>query len=206
MRRSYLLVAVALFAAWFLKLPGSVGGGAIGIPVPQLGVAVGGAQGTPKGRAFGGGDPAAAALLAAELWAGRTRQRCQHLRPWIPWVLHDNEQALCPRLSADDDGSKAVCAWPSRLPPGTARQRGGFVQVVRTYRRMAVSLPGSGKHWPQDVRVDGQPAIVLSQDSSADEDAQPVIYVGPGSHMILGEFPVGRTARIAGRAPKTWAF
>ena len=188
MRRSYLLVAVALFAAWFLKLPGSVGGGAIGIPSAAARVAVGGARGPQGGELSGGGDPAAAALLA-ELWAGRTPPAVpEHLRPWIPWVLHDNEQALCPRLSADDDGSEAVCAWPSRLRLELRDKGGGFVQVVRNYRRMAVSLPGSGKHWPQDVRVDGQPAIVLSQDGSADEDAQPVIYVGPGSHMILGNF------------------
>ena len=93
-----------------------------------------------------GADGAAAALLSA-LWAGRAAPAVPDLlKPWVPWVLHDNEQALCPRLLGEESVDEAVCSWPSRLRLELRDKGGGFVSVVRTYRRMVVALPGSGKH------------------------------------------------------------
>jgi len=189
--------AISIFWVVLLVSMGTVGGmglgGRDGLAQARPGGFVGRpllgnpGQFTPQQPGGGGGDGAAALLTT--LWAGRTAPAVpESLRPWVPWVLHDNERALCPKLLGNDSTDDAVCGWPSRLRLELRDKGGGFVSVVRAYRRMAIALPGSGKHWPQDVRVDGQPAVVLAEDGSADEDAVPVVYVGPGSHMILGSF------------------
>lgn len=133
-------------------------------------------------------DAQQSTLLGA-LWAGRQAPAVPDaLRPWVPWVLHDQEEALCPRPLGEDDADEKMCAWPARLRLELRAKGGGFVSVVRAFRRMSVALPGSGKHWPQDVRVDGQPAVVLAKDGSGGDDAQPEISVAAGTHTITGTF------------------
>jgi hypothetical protein len=184
-------VVLGLLLAVILPTGATDGGGAgVGAAWARPGLFVRPGQNpgwTAAPAATGGGDGSAAALVSA-LWAGRASPAVpESLKPWVPWVLHDNEQALCPKLLGGES-SEPVCAWPSRLRLELRDKGGGFVAVVRTYRRIALALPGSGKHWPQDVRVDGLPAVVLAEDGVDDEDAVPQVTVGPGSHMILGSF------------------
>lgn len=181
-------------SVWMLMLTVAIVGGSMHPAHARAWGAAGRAQPANGNPGVGGqplvagADGAAAALLSA-LWVGRAAPAVPDLlKPWVPWVLHDNEQALCPKLLGEESVDEAVCSWPSRLRLELRDKGGGFVSVVRTYRRMAVALPGSGKHWPQDVRVDGQPAVVLAEGGSSDEDAVPVVSVGPGAHMILGSF------------------
>ena len=92
------------------------------------------------------------------------------LKPWVPWVLHGQEAALCPFLhgqGSEDksdvtDQSGVECAWPARLSLQLRDKGGTFTQSFRLYKRGWVVLPGDGKVWPQEVRVDGQPAVVAT--------------------------------------------
>ena len=115
------------------------------------------------------------------------------LKPWVPWVLHGREGALCPPLlgkQADseegDDSASAPCAWPGRLVLALRDKGGTFTQSFRTYKRGLVDLPGDGKIWPQEVRVDGQPAVVLG--TGDDEDAAPRVLLTAGEHTVTGTF------------------
>ena len=123
------------------------------------------------------------------LWAGRTPPAVpEPLRPWVPWVLHENDDARCPRSWVGDDAGVTICTWPARLRLELRDKGGGFVMTVRTFTERAVKLPGNGKHWPQDVRADGYPAVVLSDDGTTDDDVPPVVHLKPGLHTLSGTF------------------
>lgn len=125
------------------------------------------------------------------------------LRPWVPWVLHGQEAALCPFFHGQDDGSGddsnpsgGQCSWPSRLSLQLRDKGGAFTQSWRIYKRSWVMLPGDGKVWPQEVRVDGQPAVVATPGGDGggdDEDdaggrALPQVLLSPGEHTVTGTF------------------
>ena len=126
------------------------------------------------------------------------------LKPWVPWVLHGQEAALCPFLhgqGSEDksdvtDQSGVECAWPARLALQLRDKGGSFTQSFRLYKRGWVMLPGDGKAWPQEVKVDGQPAVVATpggegaDDSDDDEDgkALPQVLLLPGEHTVTGTF------------------
>lgn len=118
-----------------------------------------------------GGATSAAPLSLAEV--------PEPLKPWIPWVLQPVADAACPY---EHTGSERRCAWPSRLSLDLGDQRGEFTQEWRVYARGFVPLPGDERRWPQEVEVDGQPAVVLSR------EGQPGLELEPGAYAIRGVF------------------
>jgi len=124
------------------------------------------------------------------------------LRPWVGWVLHGEEQVLCPFLHDKDSDDDRRCAWPARLQLVLTEKGGRFTQSWRLYKREWVTLPGSRKAWPQDVRVDGKPAVVATPsdadgddiepmrdgDSDEDDGAAPKVRLQPGEHTVTGTF------------------
>jgi hypothetical protein len=69
---------------------------------------------------------------------------------------------------------------PPRAHPG--RKGGRFSQPWETYAETAVPLPGGEDHWPIDVKADGKPAIVVSQDGA------PTVRLAAGRHVVTGAF------------------
>lgn len=118
------------------------------------------------------GAAAAAPLTPAEV--------PEPLRPWIPWVLHPLTEQACPYVHAKVDERR--CAWPSQLELGLADQRGEFTQRWQMYADGLAPLPGDDSRWPQEVRVDGQPAVVES------EDGRPAVRLEAGAHEVTGVF------------------
>jgi hypothetical protein len=123
------------------------------------------------------------------------------LRPWVGWVLHGEEQVLCPFLHDKDDDDDRRCAWPARLQLVLTEKGGRFTQTWRLYKREWVALPGSSKAWPQDVRVDGKPAVVAAptiegndmqpmrdDDGDGDDGPPPKVRLLPGEHTVTGSF------------------
>jgi len=104
------------------------------------------------------------------------------LRPWIPWVLHGDaeEQLVCPQLHGREDGR--VCAWPARLSLAVNDKGGTFAQEWEVFHAGLAKLPGSDEHWPLDVRVDGKPAAVVS------DDDDPALDLAAGHHLVTGRF------------------
>ena len=120
------------------------------------------------------------------------------LRPWVPWVLHGKESLLCPFLhdqNSDDESGSQTCVWPARLKLALRDKGGSFTQSFFVYKQQWVLLPGDNKAWPQEVRVDGQAAVVASPTHSEDgeviddsDSARPLVLLRPGQHVISGSF------------------
>jgi hypothetical protein len=107
------------------------------------------------------------------------------LRPWVGWVLHGHEDELCPPLhGVENEGHR--CIWPTSLALSMDDKGGRFTGRWRVFRRGFVTLPGDATTWPQDVRVDGQPAVVSSQ--GEDDEERPAVLLTPGDHTVTGVF------------------
>lgn len=102
------------------------------------------------------------------------------LQPWIDWALHDTPDRLCP-FAFDDTGARR-CAWPGQLSLRLDEKQGRFNQRWRVYAPSWVSLPGDARHWPQQVTLDGSPAVVVARDNG------PAVWLEPGEHEVTGIF------------------
>ena len=103
------------------------------------------------------------------------------LTPWIDWVLHGHEEErLC--IPSFNDASSLHCDWPAQLILQVTPQGGTFRQQWVVQHERWLQLPGDTDHWPVDVKVNGQSALVMDQDGS------PRIRVNAGSHEISGRF------------------
>ncbi|HZH04289.1 MAG TPA: hypothetical protein VEY30_10915, partial [Myxococcaceae bacterium] len=101
------------------------------------------------------------------------------LRGWADWVLHDERERACPELL--DQGRRA-CGWPGFLQLTLTGQGGRFRQSYRAFRDGYFRLPGNGEHWPQEVRVDGKPAVVVTAGDA------PAVRLCAGEHAVEGQF------------------
>ncbi len=99
------------------------------------------------------------------------------LAPWVPWVLEELGDSLCPTL----DGSP-VCVWPGRLELELSDAGGRFRLSVQLDRQARVALPGGDEQWPQDVEADRAAAVVM-EDAGA-----PVVTLAAGQHVLEGRF------------------
>ena len=104
------------------------------------------------------------------------------LQPWVGWVLHGDaeEQLACPQLHGREDGR--ICAWPARLSLSVNDNGGTFSQEWEVFHAGLVKLPGSDEHWPLDVRLDGKPAAVVT------DDEDPALELAAGHHLVTGRF------------------
>lgn len=102
------------------------------------------------------------------------------LRPWVDWVLHDREEEQCPFLLGSTD--IRTCRWPARLELAVEERTGRFAQQWSIVRQGWAPLPGDGRVWPQNVRLDGQPAVVTPR------DGVPGVELAPGLHTLSGGF------------------
>jgi hypothetical protein len=111
------------------------------------------------------------------------------MRPWIPWALEGSSHrcavrdgALGNNANPFEGGAEPVCLWPGDLGLVIEAGGGSFSLEVTSDHRVPQALPGRGRHWPSDVRVDGRPAVVLAMGE------RPVVWVEPGTHRIEGRF------------------
>jgi hypothetical protein len=100
------------------------------------------------------------------------------LAPWVPWALAGKEESLCPVVL----GGAAACAYVTRVDLDLGDKGGSFSARVRLDARGVVPLPGGDRRWPQDVKVDGKPAVVLAK------AGRPVVELAPGQHELAGRF------------------
>jgi hypothetical protein len=107
------------------------------------------------------------------------------LKPWVPWVLHAKPNHLCTTV-----GGEAICRWPGPLALSVHDKGARFEQRFFLDREGEVQLPGSPTLWPQEVRVDDKPAVVLQ------EGEQPVVQLQAGEHVVAGELSWGTTPEL----------
>jgi hypothetical protein len=100
------------------------------------------------------------------------------LQNWISWVLKGQEGALCSFFHGMD---RKECLWPGALKLTLDEKGGRFEQSWRVEAPGWAVLPGGAEHWPQDVRLDGGPGLVLRRGES------PAIFLKKaGAHVITG--------------------
>lgn len=107
------------------------------------------------------------------------------LTPWVPWVLANDTTYGCtlPRAATEPDRSvNPICVWPGELRIEVVEGGASFVLVGSSDRESAFGLPGSERVQPIDVRLDGRPAVVLT------EGTESVVRVSAGEHRIEGRF------------------
>src|SRR5512140_1180291 len=104
----------------------------------------------------------------------------EQLRSWTDWALHGAETSQCPFLRGDADARH--CAWPARLELALDEKGGRFSQSWRVDLDGCMPLPGDSGRWPQEVRADGGPAVVVATGST------PCVVLGRGEHAISGAF------------------
>jgi hypothetical protein len=83
------------------------------------------------------------------------------LKPWISWVVQDNPERACPFLYNSYEQKR--CSWPTRLALDLTSAKGVFSISWQVYKDSWVSLPGDNKHWPLNVTVNDQPALVMDR-------------------------------------------
>ena len=113
------------------------------------------------------------------------------LRPWVPWVLEETMYGCTLRDTASlgndvnptGGAATTICVWPGDLRVRVTNEGGTFELEATSDRRAPLTLPGGGRRWPVDVRVDGAPAVVLIS------AGQPVLWLTPGKHRIEGRIP-----------------
>jgi len=104
------------------------------------------------------------------------------LKPWTAWALDGKDEALCPVFFEHADVTR--CAWPARLELTLDEHGGRFGQSwhLEGLGRRWVPLPGDAKRWPEDVKVDGKPAIVIARGEV------PSVELAPGDRAVTGTF------------------
>jgi hypothetical protein len=101
------------------------------------------------------------------------------LQHWIAWVLRGHEAEACTFYSGRET---RTCSWPGGLQLTLDETSGRFAQSWRTESEDWVPLPGGDEQWPQDVKVDGAPAVVILQNGA------PSVRLKPGTHETSGSF------------------
>ncbi|MDG4548954.1 MAG: hypothetical protein P9F19_08760 [Candidatus Contendobacter sp.] len=102
------------------------------------------------------------------------------LQPWIGWVLREPADWRCPVDYADPKQRR--CIWPTALSLNLDARGGDFGQQARTDAEGWLTLPGDRRYWPQEVRLDDQPAPVVERNE------RPALKVPAGDHRITGRF------------------
>ncbi|MDD2723656.1 MAG: hypothetical protein PHH59_06500 [Methylovulum sp.] len=106
------------------------------------------------------------------------------LKPWIDWVAQENPERGCPFLYTDD--AQKRCYWPTATQLDLAAKKGVFTSLGQVFKDTWVQLPGDSLHWPQNVTVNKQTALVMER-----EGIPTVKITAEGtasSYQIHGEF------------------
>ena len=102
------------------------------------------------------------------------------LQEWVPWVLHDEQDKLCPFSYQQFDNKR--CRWPVKTSLDLTNSGGSFTQQWSVATSQWVPLVGRNDQWPEYVRVDGRIQAVIRQGN------KPHVYLSAGEHFISGEF------------------
>ncbi|MEO7199570.1 MAG: hypothetical protein ABIY56_05070, partial [Dokdonella sp.] len=110
------------------------------------------------------------------------------LEPWRQWVLHDQEFRACSLIAGRGAQSESdfLCAWPGVLTINATADGAELQQRWQVEAESWVPLPGDSEHWPQQVRVNGQP--------------MPVVDVGgPRLRLVAGSYEIRSLMRWSQR-------
>lgn len=121
-------------------------------------------------------------MLALAALSAQAQNIPEPLAEWTDWVLADDAYRQCVLVDGDpgNEPDQFWCQWPGPMRL-SATDRGAEFSLSWALQQAAwVPLPGHIEHWPQDVRVDGQPQPVLERDGT------PVLWLEPGTVTVTG--------------------
>ncbi|MCP4392900.1 MAG: hypothetical protein GY804_01310 [Alphaproteobacteria bacterium] len=108
----------------------------------------------------------------------------QSLKEWVDWTLSDYDPEKtnnpCPFMHNSYGNKK--CVWPTSLKINVEKKGGNFEQSIKVYKKAWVPLIGGHKQWPQDIKVNGDKAIVIKKYNI------PTILLEKGEYKISGKF------------------
>lgn len=100
------------------------------------------------------------------------------LQPWVEWVRKDQPDHQCPRIAQQPQQRR--CAWPGELSIDVSANGARFTQHWVVYGASNIILPGDARHWPVDVQLNNQPAVVL------DIKGKPAVKLTAGAYRLSG--------------------
>lgn len=105
----------------------------------------------------------------------------EQLLPWKQWVLHGHEEQLrCTPLA--DNPAQLQCDWPTELVLKLSDTEGFFTQTWLIQHERWIQLPGDENNWPQDIKVNGKPALVIGR------QGVPQVKLEQGAYSVTGNF------------------
>lgn len=99
------------------------------------------------------------------------------LRPWVKWVEADLPKIHCPNINGTH-----ICTWPGTLRVQVSRTEATFSLRGYLDEDGQVAIPGSTGIWPQDIRVDGEKALVGKRENT------PIVFLTKGEFHLTGKF------------------
>ncbi|TAN48318.1 MAG: hypothetical protein EPN21_15220 [Methylococcaceae bacterium] len=103
------------------------------------------------------------------------------LKPWIAWALQDAPQPPCPFVYNQYEQKR--CSWPTQTQLDLTNEKGAFSLSWTVYQDSWIGLPGDKNHWPLNVTVNDQTALVM------DKNGIPSLKLATaGPYQIKGEF------------------
>ncbi|MGI9293570.1 MAG: hypothetical protein ACR2PS_06260, partial [Pseudomonadales bacterium] len=106
------------------------------------------------------------------------------LQQWQQWVLHKHPQARC--SFQWNKFEEKFCAWPSKLALQVKKDGMYFEQQWQVEADSWLTLPGSQKHWPASLTIDGRPQAITVR------GGRPATYLRPGEYLLKGFIPWAR--------------
>lgn len=101
------------------------------------------------------------------------------LEPWRAWVMKDQEFRACPLIAGRNAAGPGdfLCAWPGVLRLDADAGGATIAQRWRLDVEGWVPLPGDARYWPQQVTINGQPAVVIDRGG-------PMLWLVAGTHDL----------------------
>jgi hypothetical protein len=118
------------------------------------------------------------------------------LRPWIDWALHGVDDADCP-WGAGAESPERRCLFATRLELDLGEHTATFSAEWNAAGPSWALLPGDATLWPQQVRLDGAPAVVVPLDEL------PALRLAPGHHVARGSFSYAALPEGLATPPET---
>mgnify|MGYP000273452689 CR=1 FL=1 len=104
----------------------------------------------------------------------------EQLKPWVEWVLQDEETYQCPFFY--NNFQQKNCSWPGKLSLKLNSKQAQFISQWQVYKDSWVFLPGDQHNWPQNVRINNKAAVVINK------QGKPGIKLAAGRYSITGFF------------------
>ncbi|CAA6808354.1 MAG: Unknown protein [uncultured Sulfurovum sp.] len=117
-------------------------------------------------------------LTNSSLQALKENQIPASLLEWKAWVLDEIKEKDCP---INYQKNTSQCSWFSKVEVTLDAKELNFSMEVTLYKdKTTVKLPHAHLSWPKEVLVNGEKAIVLGDNSSAE------VILDKGTHKITG--------------------